>query len=735
MKKHILTILCFIFCFSVIFAGCKQDTEKPENKDEKPILMFQIDEGLRDSELLGQYRDDLSGLEGALDRIIAACRPLYEKYDVIYHVYVHYHYREKGFSQPKEEPLNRISPELKHMLQYMSEKGEKVILEGFSSGVNTHQTGQADSLPKVPVRYGDSDKINGLGMDVDCYAAIADTYSAFSGVRFHECVGSDTAGGEIRPGNTYPSGYRLSEYGVESIVDMCEEKNKLLVWGDHSWDKIYSSVRYDMWAYLLKYAREKLGKNLIINYSNNSWDIIKSLNMQEFLTEEDCEGASKGYSVQSWFWQENDVASINLPNKEKWYKAAYMDMPVELMAAFTLEGINKGARVIQFEPAQYFFNHKACHVSGMIGYTGFYENEPDYSPRPTLLRFIDLVTDKSDNIPSMVPNTYYATSESKLDLNMEDEKPKKYMQSTLGILGDGSRFYDTYSFDSGETMFEQNENRYSEAMLSGNIIDAAKINLTFGGRDETLIIKEENGNTVGKFYYYNSCELPITQNIFANNESGKVVAVTAANLIRNYVSALDNDPDEIIVARENNGLVFFDLYEAYNAETSSERPFWNFDYKIVANGRSILTEWGVDSMPKNEFAGLYTLRTRRALYSDETRTIDSVSVATITDSGLSTVVKIKNLDRDESVVYDVATMLDIKGDIVDITTNDFDLDCKEEFVLLINQDGKYRIEVYKVNNEQFVKSEQYSFSLTGENYKQIFGNFVGTYYNASLFLP
>ena len=534
MKQWFKTIAAVLGCVLVLpFAACggggEEEKPTPEPSEEKPILLFQIDESVKNHELLGVYANDYDGLHTALDNIFEATEPLNEQYDVRYLLGIHYQYKESGFGNgDPSDPANRISPVLKECLQYMEDNDKYMYLEQYSSNIYSHQLNKLDgtmandNLPPVPVHYGDTEKVYGMTMDVETLGAIAEEYESFAGVRFHELIGSDSA---------YLQ--HVSTEAIKAIVDTLSANDCQLVWGDQSWDTIYSLTSMNDWKERLSYAVEHLGDDLIVNFSNNSWDLVKSVNLEPMLQEEDFKGASFGYSVQAWFWQESDVASLNTQVKPKWYTTAYQDMPVELMASFTLGGIGRGARLIQYEPPNYFFNY--YYTGDTSNAANFTENGADYTGRITLARFIDLVTAPAGKRIAESPDEFYSDREAQLDLNREEDQVKKYNQTTIGVVGAENEYFDVFNNDK-KKVYASQENRFLSSVTEGDLVGICRINLTFGCRDELLVVRAGEQGIVADFYYYNSSKMYSDASVFADNENGTVTAVTTANILSEKVA-------------------------------------------------------------------------------------------------------------------------------------------------------------------------------------------------------
>ena len=715
MKKLLRSLAAALLCgaFVLPFAACGGTPDGPDGPDgptEKPILLFQIDESVKNRELLGVYSNDYDGLHTALDNIFEATEPLTEQYDVRYLLGIHYQYQEEGFGNGDPSvPLNRISPVLKECLQYMEDHDKSMYLEQYSSNIFSHQLSKLDgsagndTLPPVPLHYGDTEKVYGMTMDVEALGAIAEEYDSFAGVRFHELIGSDSA---------YQ--VHISTDAIKAIVDVMAENGRQLVWGDHSWDTIYSLTSLADWKERLSYATGELGEDLIVNFSNNSWDLVKSVNLEPMLEEEDFKGASFGYSVQAWFWQESDVASLNTQVKPKWYTTAYQDMPVELMASFTLGGIGRGARLIQYEPPNYFFNY--YYTGDTYNAANFTENGADYTGRITLARFIDLVTAPEAERIAASPDEFYSDREAQLDLNREEDSPKKYNQTTIGVIGAENDYFDVYNNDKTK-VYASRENRFLPSVTEGEIIGVSRTSLTFGCRDELLVVRAGENGAVADFYYYNSSKMYSDAAVFADNEKGTVTAVTTANVLSEKVASLQGDPDEIIVRREKDGAAVYEVYKAVNV--SDPAAWYPFSYRYSHDLEISASEVGA----------VEGYRLRNALKADETRVQDFVGSFTADGNSLS--VKL-DLARGAQQ-YAIDTVIETEGTIVDFVTADVDLDIEDDIVLLVRgADGKYRIEVYGRNGTEFEKLEGYGQTLQGTEYSSLFSVRTTTYYNKAL---
>ena len=121
-KRWICIMLCSMMLFGTV--ACGKDTEPlTPAPSEKVTLMFEVDEGLGRAELTTIYGDDRQALDKALYNICDGLAPLKAKYDVSVLIYPTWHYYEEGYAgKDPAEPLNRISDDLKYVLEFFGDQ-------------------------------------------------------------------------------------------------------------------------------------------------------------------------------------------------------------------------------------------------------------------------------------------------------------------------------------------------------------------------------------------------------------------------------------------------------------------------------------------------------------------------------------------------------------------------------------------------------------------------------------
>jgi len=601
MKKLLIIFLIINLIF--IMVGCTKNKETPKvEKEDKPTLLFEVDEGLGMNELTTYFDNGSYSQNVAIYNIIDGLAPLSDKYHLAVLIYPQWHYYENGYNgQDPSKPLNRISDNLKHVIEVFGENDIDVYLELISSGIVTSQNGEVIvdnyAKPCPPVHYGDSKKYYGISMDMECLIALASEYSNVKGVRFHEMIGTHDIG---LAGNNH--GTTFSKELVEEVFKGIRDSGLDLVWGDHSWNLVADKNlvlddKHAFWKEWLDLAIEIIGSDKItLNWSNNGWPV------SQYITDtfhfKNYSNTTYGESVQSWFWQELDCGTMQWnPNDTgfttKWYSYANCDMPVELIAAFTLRAFSNGAKLVQYEHPQYFFNFFEVSGGKSTTYTGTTDGVQDYSVKLRTKRLISMLLGENSYSPEIDLTKYFANTNSNINsYKTSNSNCKRYYQNSIFMLTDDS--YDVYDKYNSEInkWYHNNEDR----LLSGEYEDvefATRMNITFSATEERLILKKSNQGYSGYFYNHYNGLLATDEITFNDNSNGKVVDVIPLNLISKYVDGLDGDPDELIIVRDNGVRLNLEYYEV---RTSAKNIFSL--YPVVVN--TDITQYIEANLPNRE---------------------------------------------------------------------------------------------------------------------------------------
>lgn len=618
----------------------------------RPLLVFEIDEGFPDG-LLGKYRSDPVSLKKALGNIEAALRPLKSQYQVAVLLYPCQAYR--GVTQG-DHPIDRIEPALKQVMGFCSDHSLGVILEAYSSGIETEQNGQIDRRPRavLGIRAGDRPR-PGFAMDLATLDALKQAYpNAFWGIRFHEVYGSDAVWHAQPEGKK--AGFTVDPEVIRGCVDFCQRQRMRLIWSDSAWLLRTSPVQGPNFVfsqtnlpYLLaepyvtiqKEAQRKLGNALCLSWANNNYHFTPNLDFVDSKIGPSTSSPARpipswlyfdmpfasspikhmtpavwGMSIQSWFWHEMTNTLMG-----HYYPGGELDCPVEVLQAFVQKGLKEGASVLQFEPSSYFFNEG---LVGKPGYTGAYEQTADHSGRLALSHLEETLLGREAVTSNL--GDLFDRDQQRFHENDQKNPPRNFSKSSLWI---GKKAFD----------FLSNGVKWSQSKLSSlrpNVLlgaqSAFRIETQGDGVDEIVAVRSDADHLHLSFYNQGSGLLGEALTIPKKTPNGEVVGVTSANLIAQVVG--QGDPDEIVVARRSpeSKQVSLEVY-AINWVSADGLSF-RYEPLTEETNRRVLSAFISPGGPKADgFCGLVGLRTNSWLFSDGTRRLDTLAWGNRTPSG------------------------------------------------------------------------------------------------------
>lgn len=669
--------LIFILFLQVLTGGILQSCIS-EGREEKKELVFLIDEGMCGKELITRYGNDKSAYYKALDNISGSLKPLQSRYTVSVLVYPTWAYNANGFSDKEDvkDGVNRLHPSLRYVLNYFAEKNIGVYLELYSSGIYTNQNGEMGEQPLVSKHYGSEEYVKGFSMDLECVDSILGKYPALKGVRFHELIGSNDLKDN---GHGFPIDFDL----LVEIAGICAKHNKKLIWSDHSWNLVYNAQvdnrfqKYKIWNYYINKVCDIMGNQLTITFANNGWGSEYESLTYEFPMA-GYRNTQWGYSAQSWWWQEIDARALPRWSEEcgggyRWYPNAMFDMPVELMAAFSMCAFQQGASLVQLEPAYYFFNF---YKPDMPQY-GQCEYIDDYSAKYQLKRYIDMMINSDkypQKYPSMKPTDYYSVNICELLDNKWGRLTKKYNQTTLILYGNGMESYDTYNSNPSVWFYFQ-PTSYIREVFKTKVKKAIRVDVLFNLIDEFLVLRDTTGILQADIYNRNGVLLTSCKEMVADNTDGIFVDICALNLEQNgmdYATELFGDPDEIVVLREKKGMINFTVYKNVVADVSSSTPA-GFTYVEDSNLSNQLNK-KYPSVLKSDYVCVLGMRTSGILYMDNSKSLDELFVFTNGVKGIDIYSFIDNSLQTLHIPMD-------QDSLINIYSADVDLDWQDELVM------------------------------------------------------
>lgn len=730
MKKFMALLLTVILALP--FAGCKKDdkdssgsdstsvsesdsSQDPIVSEQKKTLLFEIDEGMCGVEFVsgckkadGSY--DFERMDLIMNNVYDGIKDLAPLYTPAAHIYFNWYYDARGWQgKDPSDPINRWDPALIYALDFFREKGVPVYFEWMSSGNYTNQNGELGTLPLVDIYLGTAGKgpreVKGISADIAAVKALHAAYpDVFLGVRFHELIGTHNGGVQ---GN--PHCYTIEEQDVYALIDACADMGIELVWSDHSWSEMYSINTF--WQERVAYAEEKLGNKLVIMWANNAGGyLVDYLNYSLYSRfRSDFPTASLGFSAQNWLLSSyyllgNTSEPVTGPGE--------CDTPVELTAGITLAAFERGASIVQYEASYQFFNWpRTLYVYDALGQGG---NQPgkgylmsgyrapssqiegedcDYSARVELKRLVRILNSGSMQFANVAD--FYDTSMSRIMAKTIQDPAKTYSQVTVAATSaDGKAYYFDHYNNDPATWLNQNEDRFTSNVINSGVIASGRVLCNDHAYDEIVTVVQENGRKIGYFYNARSCLLSRNTTIFADNEDGEFVGFTAVNLIKNRVSSVNMDCDEIVVARRSGDKINLTLYQAMPRTLNAVDKSGNFIYQEVdsqVDSHIVDRMLGGKSLDAENFIGIVGVRDSITLgKTTRLRNIDGLFAVYKTADGIQ--LKGKKNKGAESVVISIKT----DGNVTAVAAGDWDLDIlmKDELIVAVEKGGKTVIEGY-----------------------------------------
>jgi len=288
----------------------------------KTRLVFSIDQGFGNGIVA-------NGNVEALNQIVTALEPLRAKYEVSVLL----------------NPMIRDKERLKAVLEALVRLKMPFVLDVISSDSFTLGANGPANAP--------FDSSHGLSVSVEQLAELKTSYGAsLVGIRFMEIFGQDygiramkTTNPELqRPGDKLPADTFFRPNLAEDFIRFAKEHAMFVQWADFGWmpfspwDKEMPNYTEDVKALLRKYPGI-----VTITYNNNEPNeaSLPRLNTWHTAVESFPKDGASGYGLSNQSWLHNFT---------------YMDTKPDEIVAWTQSAFDKGCRLIQFEPAWYFFN-------------------------------------------------------------------------------------------------------------------------------------------------------------------------------------------------------------------------------------------------------------------------------------------------------------------------------------------------------------------------------------------
>jgi hypothetical protein len=285
-------------------------------------LVFSIDQGFGNGIVA-------NGNVEALNRMVAALEPLRTKYEMSVLL----------------NPMIQDKQHLKLMLDALVARKMPFVFDVYSSDSFTlGANGQANAP---------FDSSHGLSISMEQLAVFKESYGAsLVGLRFMEIFGQDygiramkTTNPELkRPGDKLPADTFFRSDLAEGFIRFAKEQAMFVQWADFGW------MPFSPWDTEMPNYTEQVKALLrqhpgivTVTYNNNEPNEASIPRLSTWHT-----------AVESF--PKEGAAGYGLSNQSWLHNFTYMNTKPEEIIAWTQSALDKNCRLIQFEPAWYFFN-------------------------------------------------------------------------------------------------------------------------------------------------------------------------------------------------------------------------------------------------------------------------------------------------------------------------------------------------------------------------------------------
>jgi hypothetical protein len=290
--------------------------------EDRARLVFSIDQGFGNGIVA-------NGNVEALNRMVTALEPLRAKYEVSVLL----------------NPMIKDKQRLKLMLDALVPRKMRFVFDVYSSDSFTLGANGPANAP--------FDSSHGQSISVEQLAAFKESYgAALVGLRFMEIFGQDygiramkTTNPELkRPGDKLPADTFFRFDLAEGFIRFAKEHDMFVQWADFGWMP-FSPWDKEMPRYTeqVKALLRQHPGIVTVTYNNNEPNEASIPRLSTWHT-----------AVESF--PKDGAAGYGLSNQSWLHNFTYMDTKPEEIIAWTQSALDKSCRLIQFEPAWYFFN-------------------------------------------------------------------------------------------------------------------------------------------------------------------------------------------------------------------------------------------------------------------------------------------------------------------------------------------------------------------------------------------
>ncbi len=733
LKKFLLCLLAVIIALLPVGCGPADDDngKNPGGNDGvKKKLMFQVDEGMGGYEYLAGFGYDDANIPMILEHTYEGLAPFMDEYDVSVLIYPCYYYKEAGWNEGKDvlaEPIYKLSPNFRKALDYYREKNLKLYVGIMTSNNIDNYTGVFGTLPSVNIFHGQEGKeerrVASLSLDLETIKAIADVYpEVFEGLYTHELIPTHWL---YQSSPTEKHYFETHKEDIIELLNVCIEKDLYFIQEDFSWETLdnINSFWYDIYDYA---QSRNMGKKFKLMSG-----VGEDGSIHAYFETLRSRYPSFGVGATIQAWDCLDRYRISGSKGENGYmdmEYPELNMPVELMAGRTIYAFETlDFEIVQYEPNYEFWNcERVIYImdkmllnnqNGIRDYVpdpSIYEKEHDFSPRLELFQLAELLTEKRFTKTS----DFVDADAAKLSRNSEDNMPVLFTQNTVIDFGSEINCWDKYINDKNKIL-RQDYSRFGDWYLNENTAFATRIMMSRNNYDSILTAQNEADGLNLYIHNQRSGQVMKNSSILKENTLGKVVGITTANIISEKVVNCAVDPDEMIVAREKNGKVKFEIYQIKNSMTDirqkiSATVFIKIDSTL--SDLYLMNLLGRTEIDLENYLGLIGIRTRNVVNFDTgLRATDGLFIATRISSGVKFQGKLhsSNISKEFSIT--------MPGTIKNVYSGDFNMDThmQDELIIKVTQGNDTNLMFYDFGNGDSLTKLTDSIKLDSPNNKTL----------------
>ncbi len=282
-------------------------------------LIFNLDAGMGNGIVMQQDRLSTA-------RICHALKPLAKHYDVYLMV----------------NPMLAEKSKTELIMDIVASNGIAIVLDVFSSDTLM--------LGSVTSHNAPSDGLHGISITIDELDRLKRRYGKnLAGLRFHEVTAEDFTVHAIRTTNPEwkPAHLKLPEGNyfrpdlVEPFVKYASERGMFVQWSDWHWLEFakWDQKQAEREQHLSEMLRKFPGV-ITVTYANNEPEATSQKRLSNWWLAVDkfAKQGAAGYGLSDQSWIGNDVTC-----------------PVEVITDWAKSALDRGCKMIQFEPIWYFF--------------------------------------------------------------------------------------------------------------------------------------------------------------------------------------------------------------------------------------------------------------------------------------------------------------------------------------------------------------------------------------------